>query len=190
MGQWGKSKCLWENPSNCQLPFLSFSPIIYFCQNVVELVITWNGKSMGKNSNWVETHFWKTCSDFLGKENAQKRMPCCHAYTVFHFSSPVSFTLGFLGAAGVFPVSFIPRFWLLVSFFPWMGGRFFSARDWVVFLTFWELLVHFSIHVFVNSCVFTMAVKGHLRFLLSQRLLASRTGYLGRFSPAVSCAHR
>ena len=25
-----------------------FSPIIYFCQNVVELVIAWNGKSMGK----------------------------------------------------------------------------------------------------------------------------------------------
>ena len=24
MGQWGKAKCLWENPSNCQLPFLSF----------------------------------------------------------------------------------------------------------------------------------------------------------------------
>ena len=47
MGQWGKAKCLGENPSNCQLPFLSFSPIIYFWQNVVELVIAWNGKSMG-----------------------------------------------------------------------------------------------------------------------------------------------
>ena len=42
---------------------------------------------------------------------------------------------------------------------------------------------HFPIHVFfVNSCVFTRAGKSHSRFLLSQRLLASRTSYLGRFS--------
>ena len=34
-------------------------------------------------------------------------MPFCHASTFFHFSSPFSFTLGLLGAAGVFPVSFI-----------------------------------------------------------------------------------
>ena len=75
-----------------------------------------------------------------------------------------------------------PTFWLLASFFPGIGGRFCNARAWVVFLTFWELPVYFSIHVFVISCVFTMAVKSHSRFLLSQRLLASRTGYLGRFS--------
>ena len=98
------------------------------------------------------------------------------------FSSPFSFTLGFLGAAGVFPVFFIPRFWLLASFFPWMGGRFCSAGDWAVFLTFWELLVHFSFTFLVASCVFTMAVKGHSRFWLSHRLLVSRTGYLGHFS--------
>ena len=28
---------------------------------------------------------------------------------------------------------FLSRFWLLASFFPWMGGRFCSAGDWVVF---------------------------------------------------------
>ena len=176
MGQWGKAKCLWENPSSCQLPFLSFSPIIYFCQNVVELVIAWMGRVWAtKNLNWAENHFWKTCSDFLGKENAQKRMPFLLCIHVFQFPHV-------LGAAGVFPVFFFPRFWLLASFFPWMGGRFCNARAWVVFLTFWELPVHFSIHVFVISCVFTMAVKGHSRFLLSHRLLVSRTGYLGHFS--------
>ena len=26
LGQWGKSKCQWENPSNNQLPFFSHSP--------------------------------------------------------------------------------------------------------------------------------------------------------------------
>ena len=70
--------------------------------------------------------------------------------------------------------------WL--HFFPWMGGRFCSAGDWVVFLTFWELLVHFPFTFLVASCVFTMAVKGHSRFWLSHRLLVSRTDYLGRFS--------
>ena len=134
------------------------------------------GEEYGQpNSNWVETHFWKTCSDFLGKENSQKRMPFCYASMFFSFPHV-------LGAAGVFPVFFLPRFWLLASFFPWMGGRFCSAGDWVVFLTFLELLVHFPFTFLEVPCVFTMAVKSHSRFLLSQRLLASRTGYLGRFS--------
>ena len=72
-----------------------------------------------------------------------------------------------LGAAGVFPVFFLPRFWLLVSFFPWIGGRFCSAEDWVVFLTFLELLVHFPFTFLEVSCVFTMAMKSHSRFWLS-----------------------
>ena len=59
LGQWGKEKCKIENPSNPQLPILSFSPIIKFFQNVVELVIAWSGKSMGTNSNWAEDPFLK-----------------------------------------------------------------------------------------------------------------------------------
>ena len=102
-------------------------------------------------------------------------MPFCHAFTFFSF-------LTFWELLEFFPVFFPSRFWLLASFFPWMGGRFCSAGDWVVFLTFWELLVHFPFTFLVASCVFTMAVKGHSRFWLSHRLLVSRTGYLGRFS--------
>ena len=140
------------------------------------------GEEYGQpNSNWAQTHFWKMCSDFLGKENVQKRMPFCHTSTFFHFPVHSPSRWGFLAAAGVFPVCLDPTFWLLASFFPWMGGRFCSARDWVVFLMFWELLVHFSIHVFVISCVFTMAKKSHSRFWLSHWLLVSRTDYLGRF---------
>ena len=106
-------------------------------------------------------------------------LPCIH---VFHFSSPFSFMLGLLGEAGVFFLCLsFHVFGCWLHFFPWIGGRFCSARDWVVFLTFWELLVHFSIHVFVVSCVFTMAVKGHSRFWLSHRLLVSRTDYWGVF---------
>ena len=59
LGQWGEAKCQRENPSNRQLPILSFSPIIKFCQNVVELVIAWSRKSMGINSNWPDDPFLK-----------------------------------------------------------------------------------------------------------------------------------
>ena len=183
MGQWGKAKCLWENPSSCQLPFLYFSPIIYFCQNVVELVIAWNGKSMGNQIRIGQrTIFGKTCSDFLGKENAQKRMPFCYASTFFHFPHNSPSRWSFWEQLEFFLCLSFQVFGCWLHFFPWMGGRFCSAGDWVVFLTFLELLVHFSIHVFVISCVFTMAVKSHSRFWLSHWLLVSRTGYLGRFS--------
>ena len=56
-------------------------------------------------------------------------------------------------------------FWLLASFFPGIGGRFCNARAWVVFLTFLELLVHFSIHVFVISCVFYHGCEKPFTFL-------------------------
>ena len=143
-GPMGKSQMSMRKPIKLSTTFLVFFPNHLFLPECGWVSYCMDGKSMGnQNSNWAENHFWKTCSDFLGKENAQKRMPFCYAFTFFHFSSPFSFTLGLLGAAGVFPVVFIPRFWWLASFFPWMGGRFCSARDWVVFLTFWELLVHF-----------------------------------------------
>ena len=178
----GKSQMSMREPIKLSTTFLVFFPNHLFLPECGWVSYCMEWEEYGQpNSNWAETHFWKTCSDFLGKKNAQKRMPFCYAFTFFSFPHV-------LGAAGVFPVFFFPRFWLLASFFPWMGGRFCNARAWVVFLTFWELPVHFSIHVFVISCVFTMAVKGHSRFLLSQRLLASRTGYLGRFFPAESCA--
>ena len=55
LNQFGKKPCVMgKTHQNCQLPFfLSFFPTIYFCQNVVEVVIAWKGKSMG-NSNWAE----------------------------------------------------------------------------------------------------------------------------------------
>ena len=39
--------------------------------------------------------FGKTCSNFLGKKNAQKRMPFCHTPTFSIFTSPFSFMLVF-----------------------------------------------------------------------------------------------
>ena len=68
----------------------------------------------------------------------------------FSIFPPFSFTLGLLGAPGVFfSCVFIPRFWLLASFFPWMGGRFCSAGDWVVFPHDLGVAGAFPIHDFV-----------------------------------------
>ena len=45
---WEKPCVMGKSHQNCQLPFfLSFFPTIYFCQDVVEVVIIGKGKSMG-----------------------------------------------------------------------------------------------------------------------------------------------
>ena len=50
LNQFGKIHVSWGNPIKKFQPpfFLSFFPTIYFCQNVVEVVIVGKGKSMGK----------------------------------------------------------------------------------------------------------------------------------------------
>ena len=85
-------------------------------------------------------------------------MPFCYAFTFFQFPH-------ILGAAGVFPVFFFPRFWLLASFFPWMGGRFCNARSWVVFLTLWELPMHFFHSHFCDFMCFYHGCEEPFTFL-------------------------
>ena len=50
LNNFGKSHVSWGNPiKTVNYPFSCFfSPTIYFCQNVVEVVIAGKGKSMGK----------------------------------------------------------------------------------------------------------------------------------------------
>ena len=104
---------------------------------MVELVIAWNGKSMGKKIRIGQrTIFEKRVLTSLAR-----KMPKNVGHSAMH-----------------------SHFWLLASFFPWMGGCFCSAGDWVVFLAFLELLVHFPFTFLEVSCVFTMAVKSHSRF--------------------------
>ena len=83
LSHWGK------NPSKLSATlYLSFSPTIYFCQNLVEVVIAWNGKSMGKIRIGKSTHFWKTCFDLMGKKTPKNVCPFPHA---FMFSSFLTF---------------------------------------------------------------------------------------------------
>ena len=50
LNQFGENPCVMgKTHQNYQPPFfLSFFPTIYFCQNMVEVVIAWKRKSMGK----------------------------------------------------------------------------------------------------------------------------------------------
>ena len=109
-----------------------------------------------------------------------RKMPKNAGHSVMHSRFPVfsrfgsSWSFSCVFGSHVLAVGFI--------FFPWIGGRFCNARYWVVFLTFLELLVHFPFTFLWFHVFFTMVVKSHSRFWLCQRLMASRTGYLGRFS--------
>ena len=117
-GPMGKSQCRWEDPSKCQLPFLSFSPIIYFCQNVVELVIAWKGKSMGNQIRIGQRPiFEKRVLTSLARK-IPKNVGLSSRHPRFSFSCPFSFTLGvFWQQLEFFLCVWIPRFgcWLHFS---------------------------------------------------------------------------
>ena len=63
LNQFGeKPCCMGRTHQNCQLPsFLSFLPNHLFCQKVVEVVISWKGKSMGKIRIGQRTQFQMSC---------------------------------------------------------------------------------------------------------------------------------
>ena len=61
LGQWGKSKCQRENPSNCQLPIFSFVP-----NHLILPEIVWVSYCMRMGKVWESEiriwgsiHFWE-----------------------------------------------------------------------------------------------------------------------------------
>ena len=147
----GKSQMSMREPIKLSTTFLVFFPNHLFLPECGWVSYCMEWEEYGQpNSNWAETHFWKTCSDFLGKENAQKRMPFCHTSTFFIFLT-ILLHVGAFGSSWSFSCVFHSRFWLLASFFPWMGGRFCSAGDWVVFPHDLGAAGAFPIHDFVWS---------------------------------------
>ena len=120
-GPMGKSQMSMRKPIKLSTTFLVFFPIIYFCQNVVELVIAWKGKSMGNQIRIGQRPiFEKRVLTSLARKNAQKRRPFCHTSTFSIFQT----ILLHIGAFGEQLKSFL-CVWI---------SRFFS------FLTFWEQL--------------------------------------------------
>ena len=114
----GKSQMSMRRPIKLSTTFLVFFLNHLFLPECGWISYCMEWEEYGQpNSNWAENHFWKTCSDFLGKENAQKRMPCLLCIHVFQFPHV-------LRAAGVSCVFFPSTFLAVASFFPWMGGHF------------------------------------------------------------------
>ena len=75
------------------------------------------------------------------------------------FSSPFFLHVSSLRHPKLPVYVFIPRFLVAGFIFPWMGGCFRNARDWVGFLHVFGAAGAFSTHDFAVSCIFTMAVK-------------------------------
>ena len=119
--------------------FLVFSPIIYFCQKLVEVVIAWEWEEYGKNSNWAEHPFWKNVFWIPQQVKTQKCMPILPCIHVFLF-------LTFLELLCILDSLFVQ----CSSFFPWLGSGFVNVQ-WLgsllgVFMLFphshgWEFLV-------------------------------------------------
>ena len=106
------------NPSKLSTThFLSFSPIIYFCQKLVQVVIAWEWEEYGKNSNWEEHPFWKNVFWLPWQVKTQKRMPILPCILVFLF-------LAFLELL----VILHSHFWQCSSFFPWLGSGFVNIQ--------------------------------------------------------------
>ena len=93
----------WENPcvmrrthQNCQLPFFLSSLLNHlFCQMVVEVIIAWKGKSMGKFELGRAPSFGMSCFSCMDKKIVEYYTILTHAF-MFWFYSHV------LGSCGTF----------------------------------------------------------------------------------------
>ena len=89
LSQFGERPCVMgKTHQNCQLPFfLAFFPTIYFFQNVVEIVIAWKGKSMGKFELGRAPSFKCRVLTLWARKNTQNHMPffsCVHVFVWIH----------------------------------------------------------------------------------------------------------
>ena len=168
LGQWEKAKCQRENPSNCQLPFLSYSP-----NNLLLPEVGWVGYCMGyarygsPNLNGRSHQFLGNMILTYGAIYFPKTLPIpsCIQVVVFphvfgalgilhsHFSSSSPFSLIRVSSLRKLelPVCIHLRFQLFTSSFPWMGGHFCNSQRIglssshfpAVFLIFLKLEIHF-----------------------------------------------
>ena len=175
----GKSQMSMRKPIKLSTAFLVFFPNHLFLPECGWVSYCMEWEEYGQKFELGRDPFLKNVFWLPWQEKCPKTYAILLCIHVFQFSHV-------LGVAGVFPVCLDPTFWLLASFFPWIGGRFCNARAWVVFLTFLELLVHFPFAFLWFHVFFTMAVKSHSRFWLSHWLLGLTHWLFGTFFPAVS----
>ena len=134
-------------------------PIIYYCQKLVELVIAWDGQGMTTQIRIGEAiSFWETRFDSLGKQKPKNvghstMLSRWHVFLTIFPSRELS------QASRTSCVCFHPMFLVVGFIFPWIGGHFCNAKDWVGFPHVFRVAGAFCTHIFAVSCVFNMVVK-------------------------------
>ena len=132
--QWGKSKCQRENPSNSQLPSLSYSPNHLLLPEIgwVSYCMGWEMYG-GQHSNWLEHPFLEKC--VLTYEPSK-----CP------FLLPIPSCIHIFGAPGHSPWMFLQ----CSSFFPWLGSVFVNVQWLGSLLGIFVLFPH--LHGWEISC--------------------------------------
>ena len=119
-GQWGKSKCQWDNPWNSQFPFLSHSSNHFILPE-----IGWSSYCMGMGRVWAwisnlgKTHFW-----LLGQQNTQNACPFARTPTFFIYSHRESLGVVLPSRFCSFSSSCMPINPFLVLFSKWARNIF------------------------------------------------------------------
>ena len=135
-GPMGKSQMSMRKPIKLSTTFLVFFPNHLFLPECGWVSYCMEWEEYGQpNSNWAETRFWKTCSDFLSK----KKMPKNVFHSAMHsrflvssrFGSSWSFSCVF--SIQVLAVGFIFSHGLKV-FFVIPGPGLSSSRFWSCWL--------------------------------------------------------
>ena len=99
LSQFGEIPCVMgRTHQKCQLPsLLSYLPNHLFCQKVVELVIAWKGKSMGKFELGRAPSFGMPCFTCRDKKTLEPYASLTHAFT-FCFYSQILGDAGYYGS--------------------------------------------------------------------------------------------
>ena len=126
---------------------------------MVGLVIACDGQGMTTQIRIGEAiNFWETRFDSLAK---QKPKNIGHSTMIsrWHVFLTIFPSREHSQASRTSYVCFHSMFMVVGFSFPWMGGHFCNARDWVGFPHIFGVAGAFSTHNFVVSFVFTMVVK-------------------------------
>ena len=150
-GPMGKSQMSMRKPIKLSTAFLVFFPNHLFLPECgwISYCMEWEEYGQ-KNSNWAENHFLKNVF-WLPWQGKCPKMYAIRPYIHVFIFLTILLHVGAFGSSWSFSCVFHSRFWLLASFFPWMGGRFCSAGDWVVFPHDLGAAGAFPIHDFVWS---------------------------------------
>ena len=131
LGQWGKSKCQRENSSNCQLPFLSYSPNHLLMPKTSWVDIAWDGQGMTVQIRIGEAiSFGRRVLTPWASKNP-KTSSHSNMHTRFHVFLTILLHVRLLEASGTSCVCIHSHFWLFTSFSSGWEIIFLIISGWV-----------------------------------------------------------